>query len=365
MKLIRLIHLFCIPLILFSTIFTTATASDIKTAQKFGDIKMMSTNLYAANGNIADGNLVVFDNIYSNEVDRYDARKMTNPGENFGLKRDGYTLAIEARQPIATGDTIYYQMANLVAQTYTVKIEVQFLQNTLQQAEWVDRFTNARRIIDLTQNSTFTVNVTADPASKAPNRFYIVFKAAGATLPVKFTGINLQLLKKSSTQINWTVASEENIINYSVEKSWDGRNFENIASISAQLNNDKAAQYSYQDLAAGSGNTFYRIAANDQDGKKTYSPIKMINVDAAGEIFTVVNPVQQKQLQLFLNEIKPGKIVVSIYKVKGNLVQQNELQITNRTQTLMLPVNNLQPGRYLVNIQNEQGRKGTKIIIIQ
>ncbi|RYE17216.1 MAG: hypothetical protein EOP51_24315, partial [Sphingobacteriales bacterium] len=61
--------------------------------QPLTEIKMLSTFLIAANGNMADGNRCVFDAQYSNAVDRYDAVKMTNPGENFGLFRQGWALA--------------------------------------------------------------------------------------------------------------------------------------------------------------------------------------------------------------------------------------------------------------------------------
>ncbi|RYE15126.1 MAG: hypothetical protein EOP51_27215, partial [Sphingobacteriales bacterium] len=121
--------------------------------QPFTEIKMLSTFLYAANGNMADGNRCVFDAQYSNAVDRYDAVKMTNPGENFGLFRQGYALAVEARQPIAIGDTLHYKMSNLAVQTYTVSIQVQYLEGTNVFAEFVDRFTNIRRVVSFTSTT--------------------------------------------------------------------------------------------------------------------------------------------------------------------------------------------------------------------
>lgn len=367
MKLIRQFIQLAIPILILNSLGFSAYAGEINKASNFGDIKMFSTFLYAANGNIADGNRVVFDEIYSNAVDRYDAKKMTNPGENFGLSRDGYTLAVEARQPINNGDTLHYKMTNLQPQTYTVNIEVQFLQYTLPEAEWVDRFTGTRRIISLSANSSFPVVVTADPASRAANRFFVVFRAAAAVLPVKFSGINLQLLNNKSIETNWAVASEENIKEYQVERSKDGIVFESIASLAPQLNSNKVAQYSYRDFTAGNGAVYYRVAAYDLDGKKTYSPIKMINLSAvaATDNFYVVNPVQQKQLQLNFTEKMQGRISVNIFDLKGNLVQRNEVFVNNNMQRLQIPVSNLLAGRYLLNIQNGEEKQNSKIIIIQ
>ncbi|MEP6750196.1 MAG: hypothetical protein ABJB86_20830, partial [Bacteroidota bacterium] len=70
------------------------------------EIKMLSSFLFTAGGTAADGNRVVFASQYSNGIDGNDAIKFTNPGENFGLLRNGSLLAVEARQPIANGDTL-------------------------------------------------------------------------------------------------------------------------------------------------------------------------------------------------------------------------------------------------------------------
>jgi hypothetical protein len=49
---------------------TTPSASKNKSSLKASvGIKMISTSLYTASGNIADGNRVVFDGQYSNAVD--------------------------------------------------------------------------------------------------------------------------------------------------------------------------------------------------------------------------------------------------------------------------------------------------------
>lgn len=62
---------------------------------------------------MADGNIVVFDKIFRDAIDGNDALKLTNGGENFGLKRDGKLLAIEARASVVATDMLFYNMTNL------------------------------------------------------------------------------------------------------------------------------------------------------------------------------------------------------------------------------------------------------------
>ena len=80
--------------------------------------QMFFASLYNKDGLLADGNAVVFDEDFSNNTDGDDATKMLNSGENFGVKRNNKSLAIEARQPVSRPDTIFYDLHNLKQQDY-------------------------------------------------------------------------------------------------------------------------------------------------------------------------------------------------------------------------------------------------------
>ncbi|MEI9934431.1 MAG: hypothetical protein WDM71_06170 [Ferruginibacter sp.] len=63
------------------------------------DISELPTNLIDSTAKVADGNVIVFDNAYSDSVDGNDALKLFNSGENLGILRSNKTLVIEARKP--------------------------------------------------------------------------------------------------------------------------------------------------------------------------------------------------------------------------------------------------------------------------
>ncbi|RYZ30421.1 MAG: hypothetical protein EOP49_39885, partial [Sphingobacteriales bacterium] len=194
-------------------------------------------------------------------------KKMTNPGENFGLFRQNYALAVEARQPIAIGDTLHYKMTNLAAQTYTVSIQVQYLAGVNVLAEFVDRFTNTRRMVSLSTTTTFPVTITSDPASKAWNRFYLVFSdiaIAGGPLPVKFTSVSAQRQADKGVAVNWKVA-EMDVKDYTVEKSTDGSSFNAIGHLLSK--SDGTNSYSFTESRPLEGNGYYRIKQTDKNGR--------------------------------------------------------------------------------------------------
>lgn len=340
----------------------TAQAKHQKKSTAFDDIKMLSTFLYTTSGNIADGNRVVFDAIYSNEVDRWDAKKMTNPGENFGLKRDGYTLAVEARQPISNYDTLYYEMTNLAPQSYQIIIEVQFLSATLQQAEWVDRYTNTRRSISLSGSNSFTININAHPESSAHNRFYLLFKPATAVLPVKFTAMQLQWFSKTAAEVSWELASENYVASYQIERSVDSIHF----SLAGQVIASGRNAYHFIDEHLQPETYFYRIVAINVDGAKTYSSIKMIT--KGNKILaniSMVNPAQHRLLQFTIENIPSQKVFVQLIGIQGKIWQKNELSFSGNQQKISIPLQaNIQPGRYVVNVFPINGHQVSTIIIV-
>ena len=77
--------------------------------------------LYSQDGIVADGNAVVFSDEFSNLIDRNDALKIKNAGENFGIARAGKLLAIEARQHFVKSDTVFFDLQNLAKQKYHLR----------------------------------------------------------------------------------------------------------------------------------------------------------------------------------------------------------------------------------------------------
>ena len=360
------IRLMAVFLLLANTSFANPVSNN-PYSLPFNEIKMLSTFLYTAAGNMADGNRVVFDVQYSNNVDMWDAVKLMNPGENFGLHRNGYNLAVEARQPIKDGDTLYYKMSNLVPQVYTMSVEVQFLENTSAVAELVDRFTNTRRYINLGSNNSFPVTVTTNPASKAADRFYMVFSAMAAALPVKFTNSKAIPTADKSVTVSWTAEDEINVDRYEIERSSNGSNFETIGKVTRQSAGNR--YYQYQDKQAPANSTsFYRIRAVDTDGRKTYSPIlKTSTAVMSAALFTVFpNPVQGTQLNIRMQDTKPGDYQLRMLSNTGQVVYTGKFRITQNDQTVAVSlVTPLTAGIYTIAASNESGELLSKKITVQ
>ncbi|RYY45422.1 MAG: hypothetical protein EOO06_16550, partial [Chitinophagaceae bacterium] len=218
------------------------------------EIVLMSTMLHYPDGSVSDGNRVAYDPSFSNAVDREDAVKITNATENFGIRSNSKDLIVEAKKPILETDTIFYKMSNLSNLQYKLSFEPRNLSATGLYAELIDKYLNSRTPVSLTDSTWYTFSATADAASKAADRFMLVFRAPAGPLPVRFVAVAAQRQADRTIAVDWKVANEVNINRYEVQRSANGSAFSSI------LTNDAtgAATYGKVDLSPLSTDNFYR-----------------------------------------------------------------------------------------------------------
>ncbi len=132
-------------------------------------------SLYTADGIIADGNAVAFDRLFNNAVDKDDAYKIINTSENFGLIREGTSLAVEGRMPVQRTDTIFYNMYNLRKQQYQLRFAPKNMQTGLK-AYLIDQYLHSTTELSLGDSSFVNIVINDNPLSAASDRFYVVFK---------------------------------------------------------------------------------------------------------------------------------------------------------------------------------------------
>ena len=91
--------------------------------------------------------------------------------------------------------------------------------------------------------------------------------------------------------LDWQTASEINNAYFTVERSTDGSNFEELGNIDGAGNSTEKHSYSYLDRAAKSGLNYYRLRQTDFDGTFTNSNIIAIrSVESKGLFAIFPNP---------------------------------------------------------------------------
>jgi hypothetical protein len=256
-----------------------------------------------ANAVVADGNVVAFDNLFSNDIDGNDALKIIAGGENFGIKRDGKILAIEARDIVSVNDTIYYNMTNLAQKNYQLRFAPENMQSVGLQAFLADKFLGKETIISLVDSTFIDAIVTSDALSKAADRYKVIFRPM-APLAVTFTSIKATQ-KNADILVEWTVENEKNISKYEVEKSLDGNKYAKATTVTS--NNGTAKNYNWLDQNATSGYNYYRVRSVDVNGQTALTQIvKVLIGKTIAEISVYPNPATNGVINLQLNNMPAG-----------------------------------------------------------
>lgn len=139
-----------------------------------------------------------------------------------------------------------------------------------------------------------------------------------STLPVTWSGFSATQ-QNNNVLLKWSTSSEQNTKDYRVQRSVDGSNWSDIATVAAAGNSTTEQQYSFIDENPASGGTYYRLVQEDLDGNFRYS--KIIST-GAGEMHAKVtvypNPVSNGLLTIRLSEAS----IVKVYNSIGMQVMQ-------------------------------------------
>ena len=330
-----------------------------------GTRQFFRTTLLTGTGKVADGNAAAFDNDISNGVDGEDALKLLNGGENFGLQREGKILAVEARSLVNANDTLFYNMRNLKQQAYSLLFAPENMDNRLS-AYLADKFLQTQTVLSITDTTVVTIAVTANPASAAADRFMVIFQPQ-AVLPVTIISVSATRNPDKTITINWKAANEINLLNYNVERSTDGKNFSSINVQRSKAGNGGEAVYVYADTNPLTVDYYYRIKANDLDGKFTYSGIvKVAAIKQPASIGVYPNPVEDKRMILHFTDPVLGTYQVKLSSNLGQLIKNEAVTIStpNTIKTIIL-AQNTAVGTYQLSITAPDGSKKIQQVIVQ
>ncbi len=303
---------------------------------------------------MADGNTVAFDKSFSNAVDGNDALKMLNSGENFGLKRAGNLLSIEAKAPVSISDTLYYNMSNLKVRTYQLRFAPVNMKESSLGAFLIDKFLNTSTSISLSDSSFVNIEITGNTASSAADRFKIVFRQM-APLPVTITSVKAYQ-KDTDIIVAWSVENENGMQQYDVEKSADGNTFTKAATINAS--NGNIHSYQWLDGETTGNYYYYRIRSISQNGQLSYTQIVKVQIEKRNAGISVYpNPIINGTINLKLTSQITGVYQLRLLSSLGQILISKEVTYSGGSDTKSIPCGNLSKGIYQLKVTTPSGNK--------
>ncbi|MEQ8687780.1 MAG: T9SS type A sorting domain-containing protein [Imperialibacter sp.] len=184
-----------------------------------------------------------------------------------------------------------------------------------------------------------------------PALYNFIVGGGSTPLPIVlsyFKGVNL----KNAVKLSWETASEENFDHFEIQRSFDGKDFEVIATEKGNGFTSEKHQYSFTDTNPEMGINYYRLNAIDFDGSSEI--FETIAVEVAPDFSSVAmypNPNNGTELQLNIPEellYTAYNVTMTVSDLQGRVVTTREITSAHVSTAFD---QTLATGIYLVTIQ--------------
>jgi len=161
------------------------------------------------------------------------------------------------------------------------------------------------------------------------------------TLAVNWINFTGSLDASGHARLAWKV-QEQDVMQYAVERSPDGRLFNTIGTIAGL--GDGEHTYSFQDMQASTGAAFYRIVQTNVDGRITYSNIIRVADHGKNNLLFAWPVPARSVLNFSFSADTPAAGLIS--GGDGRIVERVQLQ----PGVSILDVSKFAPGEYILRL---------------
>jgi len=161
-------------------------------------------------------------------------------------------------------------------------------------SSWVTNVSNTNSVsVSWPTNTTDgEVKVTVSNSCNTVNKNLLI--TVGGVLPVELLYFNGNGYK-TFNKLNWSTASEHNSDYFSIEKSFDGVNWDSIGYVKASGNSNQVIYYLYFDNNLKNDVVYYTLKQFDFDGQfKSYGPILINNTIKESNVVKMTNLLGQE-----------------------------------------------------------------------
>ncbi|MCP3931185.1 MAG: T9SS type A sorting domain-containing protein [Bacteroidetes bacterium] len=188
----------------------------------------------------------------------------------------------------------------------------------------------------------------------------------GTALPVELSSFTGRYSPKGMAVLNWTTESELNNDFFTVERSFDGRDFEAIEKIAGAGTSLESQTYQFLDHTAvslaKSNTVYYRLKQTDFDGAFSHSDLISVELDRKDvlEVNSFVN--ESTGIDLYYSVPQNSKVVVSIFTTSGQQIKKETYNVEAGNNLYQADISNLPSGMYILSLQNGESILNQKFV---
>ena len=208
-----------------------------------------------------------------------------------------------------------------------------------------------RRTLEVLQAGGVNGGDVTDTLGMDAYKWALQFSRITSPLPVNWIEF-IAFKSTNGVNLQWKVNGQENIKDYSIEKSIDGRKWNEIAKLQAKSGQGNL-NYDYVDNNQQAEKLYYRIKANDLNGQITYSLIRVVNGYNQFKVIVYPNPFVG-DLRIQVPAGANQKIELRISDEQGKLVYNKEHSVNNSSINIS-GLSGLKTGNYILQLISDSG----------
>jgi hypothetical protein len=182
------------------------------------------------------------------------------------------------------------------------------------------------------------------------------------TLPVILDGFTAVLNNNHTVTLNWNTQLEINFSHFTIERSADGSNWQDIGTIQAVGNSAIQTDYSYTDEQPLTGMNYYRLVLVNMDNSSTYSQVVVMETAPIARISFFPNPAHD-YVNIALGGSTGSQVTILLSSISGRLMQE-KAAATGSGVVVTFPIQNVADGMYILTIVNADGTRESSPILI-
>ena len=182
------------------------------------------------------------------------------------------------------------------------------------------------------------------------------FTVSAAATPVKLNSFSLRPAQNGDVLLSWQTLTEENADYFSVQRSENGKDFQEIGRVKAAGNSVLPLSYNFTDLTLNHSSRYlyYQLLVVDLDKKEDRSRIVLYKQDVKIKNIIVKispNPVTSgDHLLIWFNADQNTKLQAVVYDVSGKRVYEDNMSAYPGVNFGHLHIHDLPAGAYLLKL---------------
>lgn len=183
-----------------------------------------------------------------------------------------------------------------------------------------------------------------------------------ALLPVKLVKFDAEAIS-DNVLLQWQTASEENNEGFRIERSGDGRSWQDIAFVRGNGTTSEGHKYAHTDDQPLSGTNYYRLKQVDYDGIFEYSPTVAVKTRSGNlDISLHPNPATGRAF-LELGADFSGQAVIHLYSLLGERLKTQVLTLERGAHSVEIELSGLPAGVYLTEVIAGENRWQERLVV--